>query len=89
MNNPTLTISESQLVSAFTEWERRYRQNPERFQSEATKLQKVQPETYAAACASYIFAMLERAQIAEHATQIAAKVEAPAPAADAASAAVL
>jgi hypothetical protein len=60
MNNAT----EKQIASAFTEWERRYREEPERFQSEATKLLKETPESYGAACAPYFLAILGEVQSA-------------------------
>lgn len=56
MSTPTLT--ESQAAAAFTEWERRYREEPDRFQSEAAKLLKDTPETYGQACAPYFLAIL-------------------------------
>jgi hypothetical protein len=48
-----ITIDEQGLAAVFTEWERRYREEPERFQSEATKLLRETPETYGDACAPY------------------------------------
>ena len=35
---PTIHASEAELAAAFTEWERRYREEPDRFMSEAAKL---------------------------------------------------
>jgi len=43
----------AQIRDAFTEWDRRYREEPERFQSEATHLLKETPATYGQACAPY------------------------------------
>ena len=51
-----------QLAAAFTEWERRYREEPERFQSEAEKLLKETPETYGAAAAPYFLQILSEIQ---------------------------
>lgn len=51
-------VSEKQLAEAFTEWERRYREEPERFMSEAAKLLKETPETYGEACAPYLLSIL-------------------------------
>jgi hypothetical protein len=51
-------FTEQQLADAFTEWDRRYRQEPERFMSEAQHLLKETPETYGAACAPYLLALL-------------------------------
>lgn len=46
-------MSENEIASAFTEWERRYRENPEQFLSEAEKLLKKTPKTYGDSCAPY------------------------------------
>jgi hypothetical protein len=49
--------SEKQLAAAFTEWERRFREEPERFESESQKLAG-SPESYGDACAAYILLIL-------------------------------
>jgi hypothetical protein len=54
----TTEVTQSTLAAAFTEWERRYREEPERFMSEAAKLLKETPETYGDACAPYLLAIL-------------------------------
>ncbi|MGZ0150681.1 hypothetical protein ACXJJ3_26725 [Kribbella sp. WER1] len=51
-------VSEQQLADAFTEWERRYREEPERFMAEARRLLKTTPESYGEACAPYLLAIL-------------------------------
>ena len=48
-----------QLAAAFTEWDRRYREEPERFMSEAQHLLKETPETYGEAAAPYLMAILQ------------------------------
>ena len=53
-----ITVTEVQLAAAFTEWDRRYREEPERFQSEAVHLLKETPETYGQACAPYLIALV-------------------------------
>lgn len=53
-----ITATPQQIEAAFTEWERRYRENPEQFQSEAQKLLKDTPETYGQACAPYFIKIL-------------------------------
>lgn len=53
-----LRASERQVARAFTEWERRYREEPERFQSEAEKLLKETPESYGEGCAPYFIKIL-------------------------------
>jgi hypothetical protein len=55
---PSITATEGQLARAFTEWDRRFREEPERFQSEATRLLKGTPETYGQACAPYLIAII-------------------------------
>ena len=54
----TITASEAQLAAAFTEWDRRFREEPERFESEAVRLLKKTPEDYGEACAPYLIALL-------------------------------
>lgn len=49
----------AQLAAAFTEWDRRYREEPERFMSEAQHLLKETPETYGEAAAPYLMAILQ------------------------------
>lgn len=53
-----IQFSEKALAAAFTEWDRRYREEPERFQSEAEHLLRETPETYGEACAPYLIALL-------------------------------
>lgn len=50
--------TEKDFAAAFTEWERRYREEPERFQSEAAKLLMETPETYGTAAAPYFLSIL-------------------------------
>ena len=51
----TLTL----FAKVFTEWERRYREDPEGFMSEATKLLKETPKTYGDACAPYFIELID------------------------------
>lgn len=60
MNNAT----EKQITAAFTEWDRRYREEPERFMSEAQHLLKETPESYGAACTPYFLKILEEVKAA-------------------------
>lgn len=53
-----VTATPTELAAAFTEWERRYREEPDRFMSEASKLLKETPETYGEACAPYLIQIL-------------------------------
>lgn len=48
----------ARFARAFTEWDRRYRENPEWFESEAVHLLKGTPETYGDAAAPYFLAIL-------------------------------
>lgn len=52
----------AQIAAAFTEWDRRYREEPERFQSEAERLLKETPESYGAAAMPYFLEILEEVQ---------------------------
>ncbi|NJD24665.1 MAG: hypothetical protein FIB06_04595 [Betaproteobacteria bacterium] len=54
----TITATMDELAAAFTEWERRYREEPEKFMSEAAKLLRETPRTYGEACAPYLAAIL-------------------------------
>ena len=51
-------LTEHDLARAFTEWDRRYREEPERFQSEAVRVLRETPETYGEACAPYLLNIL-------------------------------
>lgn len=53
------TLTEAELAAAFTEWDRRYREEPERFQHEATRLLHETPMTYGDACAPYLLSILQ------------------------------
>ena len=57
LNNPQ-PITQRELAAAFTEWERRYREDPDRFMSEAHKPLKETPRTYGEACAPYLLEIL-------------------------------
>jgi hypothetical protein len=51
-------VTERELAAAFTEWDRRYRDEPERFMSEAQHLLKETAQTYGDACAPYLLKIL-------------------------------
>jgi len=55
---PEVKVTEGRLAVAFTEWDRRFREEPERFQSEAVRLLKETPKTYGDACAPYLLKLL-------------------------------
>ena len=50
--------TQEELAAAFTEWDRRYREEPERFEAEAERMLRGTPETYGEACAPYLIALL-------------------------------
>ncbi len=54
----TMRVTEETMASAFTEWDRRYREEPERFQSEAVRLLKSDADTYGKRCAPYFAQLL-------------------------------
>lgn len=58
MNIEEISGGAWQFEAAFTEWDRRYREEPERFMSEAVHLLKETPETYGQAAAPYFMAIL-------------------------------
>lgn len=51
-------VTQASLSAAFTEWDRRYREEPARFMSEAQHLLQETPETYGDACAPYLLKIL-------------------------------
>lgn len=55
-----ITATQEQLAAAFTEWDRRFREDPDGFTSEAYRLLKETPETYGDACAPYFASILEQ-----------------------------
>jgi len=50
------------LVVALTEWERRYREEPERFMSEYVRFTTLTPASYGENAARYLVALLDEAQ---------------------------
>lgn len=56
---PAVWISEEEIKTVFTEWDRRYREEPERFQNEVDHLLRETPETYGDACMPYFLKLLE------------------------------
>ena len=50
----TITATEEQLAAAFTEWDRRYREEPEAFESDMARIQRGQTEEdYGTEAAAY------------------------------------
>lgn len=52
-----LPITQSQLADALTEWDRRWREEPDRFLSEAEHLAE-DPESYGGEAAPYLISIL-------------------------------
>ncbi len=52
------------VAAAFTEWERRFREEPERFLSEAEKMAG-SAESYGEACAPYFLSILAEVEAAK------------------------
>ena len=48
-----MQITMEEMEKAFTEWDRRFRENPRAFQSQAESLLKGTPETYGEAAMPY------------------------------------
>ncbi len=58
-----ICLTEERLEDAFTECDRRYRENPEQFMSEASHLLHETAETYGAACAPYFMQILDEVAV--------------------------
>ena len=54
----SIVTTQEELAAAFTEWDRRYREEPGRFEAEAERMLRGTPETYGEACAPYLIALL-------------------------------
>lgn len=54
---PVIHTTPSKLAAAFTEWERRFREEPALFQAESERLAG-SPETYGSASAAYLTQIL-------------------------------
>lgn len=52
------TVTHSQVERAFTEWDRRYREEPDTFDNEVEHLLRNTPETYGARAAVYFTKVL-------------------------------
>lgn len=53
-----ISATPKEIAATFTEWDRRFREDPEGFQSEATRLLKETPESYGAAVTPYFAKLL-------------------------------
>jgi hypothetical protein len=53
----------TRYAAAFTEWDRRYREEPERFTAESVRLLRGTPETYGDAAAPYFAQILDEQSV--------------------------
>lgn len=60
MSETPVTFTRSNLVAAFTEWERQYRENPDQFWSDVRRFTKETPATYGDAAADCLLTMLNK-----------------------------
>jgi hypothetical protein len=51
-------VTQRELAAAFTEWDRRFREEPERFEAESVRLLRGTPETYGDCCAPYLISII-------------------------------
>ena len=56
-----ITCTAADMAAAFTEWGRRYREEPDRFMRESERLLAETPESYGEACAPYFRQLLAEA----------------------------
>jgi hypothetical protein len=53
-----ILATQRELAAAFTEWERRYREEPDRFMSDCARFLRESPETYGDLCAPYLIQII-------------------------------
>jgi len=54
-----MNITEKKLIEAFTEWDLRYRLDPENFMNDVEHLLGNTPYSYGKACSAYLVELLE------------------------------
>lgn len=55
-----ITTNGQEIAEAFSEWDRRWREDPEKFMDHATRLLKGEtPDTYGEFCAPYFIEIIE------------------------------
>ncbi len=54
-----MNITEKKLTEAFTEWDLRYRLDPEKFMNDVEHLLGSTPYSYGKACSAYLVELLE------------------------------
>jgi hypothetical protein len=57
-NDDGIYTTERALVAAFVEWDRRYREEPERFMTEVEHLLRNTPASYGESAAAYLLALM-------------------------------
>lgn len=64
-----IVTNTANISGAFTEWERRFRENSEAFMNEQTRLQTMTPETYGEAVTPYFVAILAEKELVSDETE--------------------
>jgi hypothetical protein len=57
-----MNATKDELAVLFTEWERRYREEPARFMSDVERFTQWMPTTYGELCAAYLLLLVEELQ---------------------------
>ena len=61
-----ITITPGEIAAVFTEWDTRFRENPEWFESQAVVLLKYTPVTYGEQCAPFFLELLNEIKLKEN-----------------------
>ncbi len=66
-----IQVTMDELKAAFTEWDRRYRENSDKFMTESRRLAEGTPKTYGDGCGPYFRSIIDDLRIAKgHATHL-------------------
>jgi len=60
-----MNVTKKQIRDALTEWDRRFRENPEEFESEAVRLIRGTPESYGDVAAPYFISIINELKTAK------------------------
>ncbi len=72
-----MQLTRNELVAAFTEWERRYRKEPEKFMSDVYRFTKTTPNDYGNGATDTLLGYLKEARVATmRATRAAERAQA-------------
>lgn len=63
MNKKELSITQNELAHALTEWDRRFHEEPERFEDEVSLLLLTASDQYGQVCASYLLKIIEESRL--------------------------